>query len=264
MSETIIIKAGTDVVSKENGELNIENMHSIANQIYLLRQEGVNCILVSSGAVGTGARKLGLNKDDLGSIEQSLASTVGQAKLITAWGTVFETNDLIVGQGLLTSKDFERVESVDYFKSVIEVAHRLGVQIVLNENDFTSGEELRKKTKEISKFGDNDALAKLVAQGIGARKLFIISSVDGLMRNYKQTNEQLISTISINEFEMARSVITGHKSKGGRIGGMVEKINSIEGAVQSGIETFLIGRDNISEIIKAHKGQEFFGTRFTV
>jgi glutamate 5-kinase len=264
MSETIIIKAGTDVVSKENGEFNIENMHSIANQIYLLRQEGVNCILVSSGAVGTGARKLGLNKDDLGSIEQSLASTVGQAKLITAWGTVFETNDLIVGQGLLTSKDFERVESVDYFKSVIEVAHRLGVQIVLNENDFTSGEELRKKTKEISKFGDNDALAKLVAQGIGARKLFIVSSVDGLILNYKQTNEQLIKTISINEFEMARSVITSDKSKGGRKGGMVEKINSIEGAVQFGIETFLIGRDHISEIIKAYKGQEFFGTRFKV
>jgi glutamate 5-kinase len=137
-----------------------------------LAKRGQQFLIVSSGAVALGRRRLGLGRRALELPEKQAAAAAGQGLLMRAWEEAFEPYGLIAAQVLLTRDDTEVRRRWLNARATMETLLALGVAPIVNENDTVATEEIR--------YGDNDRLAARVAQMIGADLLVLLSDVDGL------------------------------------------------------------------------------------
>jgi glutamate 5-kinase len=169
----IVIKLGTGVLTSGIGQLDTERIDALCAQVHLLREQGIEVILVSSGAVGLGMGKLGLEKrpKDLAALQACAA--VGQSILINTWQKGFDPHGLTVAQILLTREDLRTKHRHDAVFHTIERLLAQGTVPVVNENDTVSAAEI--------KFGDNDTLSALVASVTSSQLLFILSNIPGLI-----------------------------------------------------------------------------------
>jgi glutamate 5-kinase len=167
----LVVKVGTTSVATPEGEVRVPLVRSLARQIAAARAEGVEVVLVVSGAIALGARRLGLARPtDMGRL-QSL-SAIGQVRLVAEIGHAFEREGLVIGQVLLAPRDFgERRQYLHARRSLLGLL-ALGAVPVLNENDAVASEEIR--------FGDNDRLAALVAHLVHADLLLLLTDLPGV------------------------------------------------------------------------------------
>jgi glutamate 5-kinase len=257
----IVIKIGTDSISNQDGSVNHKVMVEVTQQIHSLQSLGHKVALVSSGAIGLGYRSLGLLQKPQDSITQRMCAMVGQPVMIQKWLNVMDMYSIKAGQCLLNSKDLSNDQNTKNLFEVIQASIDNNIVPIINENDVISDEEVKTLREHKNTFVDNDALARLVAIGLGAKKLFILSAgIDGLYKDYNSDNKEIFQVV--DDFERIYESIHISKSSGGT-GGMQAKIDSISKAVEAGIEVYLINSYNSINISRAvENNRDFVGTKF--
>jgi len=221
-AKRIVIKLGTGVLTSGIGNLDTERISNLCAQVKALREHGIEIILVSSGSVGLGMGKLGLEKrpKDLASLQACAA--IGQSILINTWQQCFDPHELTVAQILLTRED---LRAKHRHNAVFETVERLlanNTIPIVNENDTVSATEI--------KFGDNDTLSALVASVTNADLLFILSNIPGLI-DMQGSGEvvPVVETITPEIEAMAQG--TQQETS---VGGMVSKLSAAKIAQRAG------------------------------
>lgn len=237
MNKRIVIKVGSNVLTRQDGKLDVTRMSSIVDQIAWLRQQGYEVILVSSGAVACGRREL-IVDHRLDSVEQrQLFSAVGQVKLVGLYYDLFREFGIHVGQVLTMKENFEAGEQYNNQRACMTVMLENDVLPIVNENDTVSVTELM--------FTDNDELSGLIAQMMQADTLILLSNIDGIYTgNPDDPASELIREVApdrdLSEY------IQPEKSAFGR-GGMHSKYTTASKVQQAGIRVIIANgeRDNI-------------------
>lgn len=181
-SKRIIFKFGTNALSTETGDLALSRLYSFMEDIAALRAQGKEVMIVTSGAVGMGKRRLGLTSaPDVVSLKQACAA-VGQISLMKFYEDGFKQLGVVAAQVLLTEDDFAHRSRYLSLRDTLNRLLELGCIPVINQNDTVSTNELRGyKEKGIKVcFSDNDKLAALLTAGMDADLLCIMSDVQGL------------------------------------------------------------------------------------
>ena len=169
----VVVKVGSALlVDAESARVNRAWLETLVEDLLCLRKRGQRVILVSSGAIALGRRRLGLKHGTLRLEESQAAAAVGQIRLAHAYKELLESNDVTVAQVLLTLEDSERRRRYLNARATLESLLELGALPVINENDTVATAEIR--------YGDNDRLAARVAQMTGADCLVLLSDVAGL------------------------------------------------------------------------------------
>jgi glutamate 5-kinase len=173
-AKRIVIKVGSALlVHGESGAADRAWLATLAKDAARLRSQGKDVLIVSSGSIALGRRRLGLTgKKPLDLEEKQASAAAGQSLLMRAWEEAFEPHGIGVAQILLTKDDTEIRRRWLNARATIETLLRLDFIPIVNENDTVATEEIR--------YGDNDRLAARVAQMIGADLLVLLSDVDGL------------------------------------------------------------------------------------
>ena len=170
----MVVKVGSNVLTREDGKLDITRMSDLVDQIAWLKENGYEVILVSSGAVACGKRELKI-EHKLDSVEQrQLFSAMGQAKLMNLYYDLFREYGLHVGQVLTMKENFLAERQYNNQRACMEVMLENGVVPIVNENDTVCVTELM--------FTDNDELSGLIAKMMKAEMLILLSNIDGLYK----------------------------------------------------------------------------------
>lgn len=229
--EKIVIKVGTSILSLTSG-MNKDIVQKISKIIAKLKDIGHDVVLVSSGAIALGVKKLNLSKRPNTVLGKQATSAVGQAFLIQAYDKYFSEFNIPVAQILLTRESFvQRGTYINARETILELL-KMNVLPIINENDTVASEEI--------KFGDNDMLSAMVADLISADKLIILTDEEGLFDGNpkKDKNAKLIKKIEKITPEIEK-LARGRGSEFSS-GGMESKIQAAKLATSEGIITHVI------------------------
>ena len=237
MKQRIVVKVGSNVLTRRDGKLDVTRMSSIVDQIAWLRRCGYEVILVSSGAVASGRGELQVDHS-LDSVEQrQLFSAVGQVKLVGLYYDLFREFGIHVGQVLTMKENFQPGEQYENQRACMRVMLENGVLPIVNENDTVSVTELM--------FTDNDELSGLIAEMMQASTLVLLSNIDGV---YTAHPDDPAATL-IRRVEPDKDLseyIQPERSAFGR-GGMHSKYQTASRMQRSGIRVVIANgeRDDI-------------------
>ncbi len=171
-ARTIVVKVGTNVLSRSDDQLDVELIAALTEQIHRIKVSGRRVVVVSSGAVGAGLGILGLSKRPTDLPHLQAAAAVGQASLIRTYDDAFKKHGYHAAQLLLTANDFRNRDRYLNVRNTLNTLFEYGVVPIVNENDTVSVNEI--------KFGDNDRLAAMVSNLLELPILVILSVVNGL------------------------------------------------------------------------------------
>ena len=233
----IVVKVGSNVLTRKDGKLDRTRVSAIVDQIAWLRNNGYEVILVSSGAMASGRGELKVDHD-LDSVEQrQLFSALGQAKLIGLYYDLFREYGMHVGQVLTMKENFQPGEQYENQKACMTVMLENDVIPIVNENDTVSVTELM--------FTDNDELSGLIARMMQAETLILLSNIDGIYTgNPDDPKSELIGHVALGT-DLSQ-YIQPEKSAFGR-GGMHSKYTTASKIQSAGIQVIIANgeRDNI-------------------
>ncbi len=230
MYETIVLKVGTNVLTRPDGRLDTTNISQLVDQIAELKRAGISLILVSSGAVGAGRELLPGRPASDEVAQRQLFSAIGQVRLMELYRQLFAGHDLLCAQLLVTKEDFRDEVHADNMLNCFGALLLDQIIPVVNENDVVAVTELM--------FTDNDELAGLVSRLLGADALVILSSVDGLFDGPPDDPaSRLIPRLEATDAAASRFV-QDSKSSFGR-GGMATKLRIARETATAGIPVFL-------------------------
>lgn len=233
----IAVKIGSNVLARQDGTLDVTRMSAIADQVAKLHKNGVEVILISSGAVASGRSELRIDKK-LDSVDQrQVFSAVGQVKLINRYYELFKDYEIHVGQVLTTKESFSTRRHYLNQRNCMSVMLDNGVIPIVNENDTISVTELM--------FTDNDELSGLIATMMDAQALIILSNIDGIYNGSPTDPESAVIPI-IQQGEDLSEVIQPSRSNFGR-GGMITKCNIARKVADEGVTVIIANgkRENI-------------------
>jgi len=252
--KTLVVKIGSNVLTRTDGTLNVTRMSSLVDQVAELHRGGYRVIMVSSGAVAAGRNILEPTRRlDTVSARQ-LFSAVGQAKLINLYYQFFREHGLSCGQILTTKEGFGSRTHYLTQKHCIEVMLDQNVIPILNENDTVSVTELM--------FTDNDELAGLVAAMVDADRLVILSNVDGVYDgDPRNPDTHVIRTVDTSVCDLS-DVAVARESSFGR-GGMITKSRIALKAAHEGIEVVIANGTRPDILLDIVHGVDTLCTRFT-
>lgn len=239
----VVVKLGTGILTSGIGELNTARIADICRQIHHLRQQDVQVVVVSSGAVGLGMGKLGLKKRPAELARLQACAAVGQSILIQIWQKLFEPYQLTVAQLLLTRDDLRARTRHLAARNTFERLLDDDIIPIVNENDSVSAEEI--------KFGDNDVLSAMVGSLIRADYLLILSTAPGLL-NTAGDGRVIPVVEKVNEEIM--KLATGTTSVTA-VGGMVTKLDAAVIANRSGCGVFIADGSDEDIIPKIFSGK---------
>lgn len=242
----VVIKLGTSLVTGEKGNPLTEHVALLVRSVSELRKRGRQIVLVSSGAVGLGRVRLGLDTARLGDlVTRQACAAVGQSLLMHAYEELFSAHDLKIAQLLLTEDDFANRRRYSNLRQAFEKLLKLVVIPIVNENDTVSTTEIEYLNHGANNsgtgciFSDNDRLAALVMSKLDADALIILSDVDGLMsaeslaRAPGQYKEKGAAIPLVTEMTSELKALANGPSANGR-GGMVTKLEAAEIAMRAG------------------------------
>jgi glutamate 5-kinase len=242
----IIIKIGSNVFTQENGLPDLQRIKHLVGQIAAIKKQGIEVILVSSGAVASGRSLITVSeKSDAVATRQLLAS-IGQVKLINTYSQLFDQFEILCSQVLVTKEDFrDRLHYLN-MKNCLEILLQHNVIPVVNENDVVSITELM--------FTDNDELAGLIASMLDAQALIVLTNVDGIYNgDPKLEGSKVISEVNSTNNDFSSYVVSS-RSQFGR-GGMITKSTMAQKIAQLGIAVHIANgtKENILTDVLAGK-----------
>lgn len=248
----IIVKVGTSTLTHKTGKTNIARMSKLVSVLADLHNMGHEVVLVSSGAVGIGSSKLGLQSKPSTTKGLQAAAAVGQSELMFLYDKFFSEYGVVVSQLLFTSDELKIEEGknhlIDTFNQLIEY----GSIPIVNENDSVSVEELLN--------GDNDCLSASVAALIHADLLILLTDTDGFYDSNPNENENAKLIDVVEKITPEIEAVAGGASEKGT-GGFVTKIKAAKIAVASGITVIIMNGRKPTDIYKVLDGKSI-GTKF--
>jgi glutamate 5-kinase len=225
----IAVKIGSNVLTRADGTLDITRMSGLVDQIAQLHKNGVEIVLISSGAVASGRSVLGIDRKMDVVDQRQLFSAVGQAKLINHYWDLFREHGITVGQVLTTKENFSSRRHYLNQRNCMKVMLENKVLPIVNENDTVSVSELM--------FTDNDELSGLIASMMDMHALIILSNIDGIFNGSPTDPESKV----IRQIEKGQDIsdfIQSSKSTFGR-GGMLTKTTIARRIADQGIDVFI-------------------------
>jgi glutamate 5-kinase len=240
-AQRVVIKVGTSIINRAEGGVCAERIEPLVRSIAELKRAGRQVVLVSSGAVGLGAGRLGLHPSRLADVVvRQACAAVGQSLLMHSYEQLFHVHDVRIAQVLLTEDDFTEWKRYTNLRRTMEKLLKLNVLPIINENDTVSTAELEYAIGQERVFGDNDRLAALVMSRMESDALVLLTNVDGLLRydpsrlergiNYDE-QPALIPLVADLTDEV--KALAAGPSAGGR-GGMLTKLEAAQIAMQAG------------------------------
>ena len=275
-AQRVVIKLGTSVVTGAGGNVCSEHIESLVRSIAALKSASRQVVLVSSGAVGLGAGRLGLHQSRLKDVVvRQACAAVGQSLLMHAYEQLFSVHALKIAQVLLTEDDFTNFRRYTSLRCTIEKLLKLRVLPIINENDTVSTAELEYDRRlgpsgKQRVFGDNDRLAALVMSKLEADALVLLTNVDGLLLHKPKarsigigngdTDEAPVTIPLVEEIRDELKAIAEGPSAGGR-GGMLTKLEAAQIAMQAG-GVCVIANGKTPEVLDRIFAGEQIGTTF--
>jgi glutamate 5-kinase len=230
----VVVKVGSSLlVDERTGAADRAWLAAFAADMARMRARGQQVLIVSSGAVALGRRRLGLSRKRLDLPGKQAAAATGQSLLMHAWEEAMAPHAITTAQVLLTRDDTETRRRWLNARATVETLLALGVAPVVNENDTVVTEEIR--------YGDNDRLAARVAQMIGADLLVLLSDVDGLYTGDPRRDPSATHIPIVSEFSAALDAMAGgaNAEAGVGTGGMATKVMAARIAAAAGCATLV-------------------------
>ncbi|MFI5181590.1 MAG: glutamate 5-kinase [Thermoanaerobaculia bacterium] len=230
----IVVKAGTNVVMREEGGVALGRLFGLIESVAALRKEGRDVLIVSSGAIGLGVQRLRLKSRPIELSLKQACAAVGQCRLMAVYEEGFGALNVPTAQVLLTEDDFADPERFRNLSATLGRLFSLGVVPILNENDVVSTAELETPGAPRRRiFGDNDRLSALVMGHVEADALVILSDVDGLFTGHPTEDRRarlipLVAGVTDRIVRYARG--TGTRGRGG----METKLEAARLATEAG------------------------------
>ena len=250
----IVVKVGTSTLAHQTGKLNIRLFNELCKVVSDLKNAGHEVILVSSGAIGMGVGKLGLNQKPQDIPTKQAAASVGQCELMYAYDRTFTEYNHTVGQILLTGEDFNASDRHLNFNNTIERLLQLGVLPIINENDSVATEEI--------KVGDNDTLSALVAVSVKANLLIILSDVNGLFSDDPHKNPDAVLIQHVHGITKEIDELAKGAGSALGTGGMKTKISAVKICAKDNCDVVIASGQNPAILYDIVDGKSGNFTRF--
>ena len=242
-----VIKIGTSLLRGDRNNSTEKIIDHFCECISKSKKSGEQVIIVTSGAVGLGCKKLGIKSRPQNILYLQASAAVGQGFLMTLYQKGMERNGFNVAQVLLTRSDFESREAYQNASKTLLQLLDWGVVPIINENDVLSADEL--------KYGDNDTLSALVAASINADNLILLTDVDNL---YSEDPKKNINAKPIKEVYNPREIkeINNESINKGHwgTGGIKTKLTAARIATESGVKVQLADGRSPNVLIKIFEG----------
>ncbi|ADG70559.1 glutamate 5-kinase [Brachyspira murdochii] len=234
----IVFKFGTNVLRNDEGYISLARIYSFIEAIAKFHRMGKEVLIVTSGAVGLGAKKINVQDLDEVALKQACAA-IGQSQLMSIYEDGFSKFDIVTAQILLTEEDFSNRRRYLNLHSTLNMLLKYKVVPIINENDTVSSDELKQlyDVTQIS-FSDNDKLSALVASELDADLLIILSDINGLYDDNPKTNPNAKFIHEVFEVTKEIESLGLDASKGGR-GGMKTKLQAAKIVTRSGCALFI-------------------------
>ncbi len=255
MSKRIVVKIGSSSVTRADGGVDHDVLASVAADVAHLRQRGTGVIVVTSGAITAGWAEVGKGaKRPHDARVLQAVSAVGQPLLMDAWRSAFAVHGVSVGQVLLAPLDFSHRGQYLHARGTIEALETLGVVPIINENDAVADEEIR--------FGDNDRLAALVANLIGASDLVLLTDTAGLLTADPRLDPDASLIEEVHAIDSELEAVAGVSGSAVGSGGMASKLAAARIATWSGVRTVIAAAREKTPLVSAMDENVVFGTTF--
>ncbi|MFA5626946.1 MAG: glutamate 5-kinase [Thiohalomonadaceae bacterium] len=252
-TKRLVVKIGSALLTNNGRGLNLEGISLWVEQMATLRTQGIEIVLVSSGAVAEGMSRLGWSRRPQAVHELQAAAAIGQMGLVQAYESRFKNFDLATAQILLTHDDLSNRKRYLNARSALLTLLELGVVPVVNENDTVVTDEIR--------FGDNDTLAALVANLVEADLLVILTDQSGM---YDKDPRSYVDAILLHEVQAGNPALEdmagGSAGALGR-GGMLTKVRAARLAARSGAKT-VIAYGHEDDVLGRIVAGDILGTLF--
>ncbi len=241
-----VVKIGSALLTNDGQGLDAGAIAGWVAQMAHLRRQGIELVLVSSGAVAAGMTRLGWTRRPDSIHELQAAAAVGQMGLVQTYEQEFQRYGLHTAQVLLDHDDLSSRQRYLNARSTIRTLTKLGVVPVVNENDTVVTDEIR--------FGDNDTLGALVANLIEADLLVILTDQHGMYDSDPRTNP---NAKLLSEISAADARLDAMAGDGGRLGrgGMITKVKAARLAARSGANSIIVGGRLDNVLTRLHKGE---------
>lgn len=247
LSRRWVVKIGSAMVTNEGRGLDINAIAAWAEQMAALHRAGKELLLVSSGAVAEGMRRLGWDKRPSALYELQAAAAVGQMGLAQAYESQFQRHGIRTAQVLLTHEDAADRKRYLNARSTLRTLLKLGVIPVINENDTVAFDEIR--------FGDNDTLGAITANLIEADLYVILTDQHGMYDRDPRQHPNAVLLREVRAGDPALEAMAGGAGKLGR-GGMLTKVHAAAKAARSGASTLLAWGREPQALARIAEGEE--------
>ncbi len=258
----IVVKLGTNVIMRPDGKVALGLLCGLVEQIAALRAQGMEVLVVSSGAVGLGMERLGLRERPTVVAQVQACAAIGQSRLMALYDDAFDRLGCPIAQVLLTEDDFRDVTRHTNLRATLDALLTLGVIPIVNENDTVSTIELDRPTESRQReriFGDNDKLSALLLKHIGADMLVLLSDVDGLYdRSPTEPGAKVIEKVDVID---DRVLALAEGSNGRGRGGMISKLESARIVLHTGKQV-IIANGRTPQVLERIVAGEAIGTHF--
>jgi glutamate 5-kinase len=249
----VVVKLGSSIVADDRGEVRVDVLGRICDELADLHRSGRQPVVVTSGAIARGMGEMQLALRPRAMEELQAASAVGQGKLYQVYDELLRARGMQTAQVLLTFFDMSARSHYLNARQTLRKLLEWRVVPVINENDTTT-------TDEIS-FGDNDFLAAQVAILMAAELLVLLTDAEGLFTSDPRTDPQAQLVAEIADFEQLDRLAIGHATSPLGSGGMRSKVVAAEMATAAGIPTVIAGGLAPGALLAAAAGDPV-GTRF--
>ncbi|MGM9612871.1 MAG: glutamate 5-kinase [Butyricicoccus sp.] len=240
----IVVKVGTSSLTYPNGKLNIGWIEKLVRVISDLQNRGYQMVLVSSGAVGVGAAKLGWRERPRDIRMKQAAAAVGQCELMHIYDKIFLEYGIKSAQILLTRENITNEEQRANIHATFDILLDTDVVPIVNENDTVATAEL----EYIETFGDNDTLSAVVSRVCAADLLVIFTDIEGLYDSNPRENPNAKLIDRVERIDASLRAIAGGPGSANGTGGMATKLGAAELCMDAGI-SMLITKGDAPEIL---------------
>lgn len=243
-----VVKIGSAVLTDKEGRLDLETFDDIARSIHFARKKGIECVIVTSGAIAAGAGILGLKEKPKTIPQKQAAAACGQGLLMQTYESFFGKYNLKVAQILLTHEDLRDRKRYINAKNTLFTLFKYGVIPIINENDTVAVEEI--------KFGDNDILAALVSNLVEADALIMLTDTDGLFNKNPKIHKDAKLISLVEEITEDIVAMAERSCSYAGTGGMLSKIQAARQVAFFGTFTVIGNGKTKGQIISIINGEE--------
>ncbi len=250
----VVVKIGSSSLTDDAGQLRLDVIGSLVDQLAAVRAQGHEVLLVTSGAVASGVSGMGLTDRPGDVLSLQALSAIGQPRLMAAYAGALARHGLVAAQVLLVPHDFVDRTQYLHARATLERLLDYGCLPVINENDAIANDGIR--------YGDNDHMAALVSHLVSADLLVLLTDTDGLFTDNPRTNPGAVRIAEVAADDPLLGVTADATGSDRGSGGMESKLAAARIASWSGVTTVIAGAATEGSVLAAVAGDPLRGTRF--